>query len=234
MDSRIVLGLALIALPVAFNVLFTALAKIFEYPDILRHEPPEILTRFRAGGRRLILVWWAFMLTALAMVPLSALLAAELAPAGATLALLSLALGVAAGLTQTLGLARWPFLVPVLAERYAAAGTDAERTALTVVFEAAHRFLGVAVGEHLGYLLTGAWTGVVGLALIASPTGSDILGGLGIILGLALVVGSLEFVGRSGDRGWSVAEKLVPIAYVGWSVWLLALGVMFLFDLHVA
>ena len=234
MDPRIVLGLTLVALPIAFNVLFTTLARIFEYPDILRHEPAEVLTRFVAGGRRLILVWWAFMLTALAMVPLAALLAAELAPAAPTLAMLSLALGVSAGLTQALGLARWPFLVPVIAGRYAATDDDAERTALTVVFEAAHRFLGVAVGEHLGYLLTGAWTGVVGLALISSSSGSDILGWLGVLLGLALALGSLEFVGRSGSRGWSVAEKAVPFAYLGWSVWLLALGVTFLLDLHVA
>lgn len=234
MDETIVLGAALICLPVAFNVLFIALARSFEYPDILRHEPADILTRFVAGGRRLILVWWAFMLTALAMVPLAALFAAELMGQVPSLALLSLALGVSAGLTQTLGLARWPFLVPVLAARFVASQDGAERTALTVVFEAAHRYLGVAVGEHLGYLLTGAWTSVIGLALVISPAGSDILGWLGIVLGLALALGSLEFVGRAGARGWSVAERIVPVAYIGWSVWLLALGVTYLLDIRIA
>jgi len=60
MDETLVLGVALIGLPIAFNVLFTSLARSFDYPDILRQEPAEILTRFLAGGRRLILVWWAF------------------------------------------------------------------------------------------------------------------------------------------------------------------------------
>ena len=41
--------------------------------------------------------------------------AGELMPAGEGLVLLGLALGVTAGLVQALGLARWPFLVPVLA-----------------------------------------------------------------------------------------------------------------------
>jgi len=232
MDRQLVLGLLLITLPIAFNVLFAALAATFDYPDILRREPAEILTRFTDGGRRLVLLWWGFMLTALALIPLSALLAVELAPAGPTLTLLGLALGLAAGLVQALGLARWPFLVPTLAHSYAAATSDAERTAVRVVFEAANRFLGVAVGEHLGYLLTGAWTSVVGLALIASPATPDLLGWLGVGLGVALAVGSLEFVGRSGARGWSVPERVVPIAYVGWSLWLLALGVVLALDLR--
>jgi len=232
MDTEIVLGVLLIGLPIAFNVLFAALAATFEYPDILRHEPAEILRKFTDGGTRLMLLWWGFMLTAVALIPVSALLAAELAPAGESLALLSLALGVAAGLVQAIGLARWPFLVPTLARSHAAATSDAERTAVIVVFEAANRFLGVAIGEHLGYLLTGAWTSVVGLALVASPEAPDLLGWLGLGLGLALAFGSFEFVGRSGSHGWSVAERVVPIAYIGWSLWLLALGVVLLLGVH--
>jgi hypothetical protein len=49
------------------------------------------------------------------------------------------------------------FLVPHLA-RVEADGdaSEARREAAVVVFEALHRYLGVAVGEHLGYLFTGA------------------------------------------------------------------------------
>jgi hypothetical protein len=230
--ANIILGLLLIGVPIAFNVLFFALARTFEYPDILRHDAGDILSRFSAGGPRLLVTWWLFMLTALLLVPIAALLAVELAPAGAALAGLGLVLGVVAGLVQALGLARWPFLVPLLARRYAEATTDAQRAAVAVVFEAAHRYLGVAVGEHLGYLLTGAWTIVVGLALVASPDGADLLGWLGVLLGVLLAAGSLEFVGRPGDRGWAFAERLVPIAYLGWSVWLICLGIAVLADLH--
>jgi hypothetical protein len=34
---------------------------------------------------------------------------------------------------------------------------------------------------------------------------------------------SLEFVGRS--EGWRVAERLTPVAYVAWSLGLIATGV---------
>jgi hypothetical protein len=224
MADRVVLGVLLVVLPIAFNALFMALARAFEYPDILRRETSEILGRFTAGGRRLLLLWWAFMATAVALVPVAALLAAHLAPAGAAIAATSLALGVTAGLVQAMGLARWPFLVPVLASRYAGAGSDAERAATAIVFDAAHRYLGVAVGEHLGYLLTGAWTVVVGLGIVVAPGSLAILGWAGVLLGVLLAAGSLEFVGRPGDRGWPFAEKLVPIAYLGWSAWLLGVG----------
>jgi hypothetical protein len=40
-----------------------------------------------------------------------------------------------------------------------------------------------------------------------------------------LVVGSLEFVGPNEEHGWSVAGVIVPLAYVAWSLWLIALGV---------
>jgi hypothetical protein len=39
------------------------------------------------------------------------------------------------------------------------------------------------------------------------------------------VLGSLEFVGPFEVRGWKLAGTLVPLAYIGWSAWLLALGI---------
>lgn len=125
-------------------------------------------------------------------------------------------LGVLAAAVQFLGLIRWPFLVPFLAEQE-------NREAVDLVFQAFNRYLGVAVGEHLGYLLTGAWTTLAGIALLDT---SMWLGALGILLGPALMLCSLEFVGRSS--GWTVAEKLIPPAYVAWSLWLIATGVVLL------
>jgi hypothetical protein len=40
-----------------------------------------------------------------------------------------------------------------------------------------------------------------------------------------LLLGSLEFVGPFEPRGRKLAGTLVPLAYIGWSVWLLALGI---------
>jgi hypothetical protein len=227
MTADLAIGLALIGLPVAFNAVFADLARTFDYPDILRREPSEILTRFHAGGTALVVRWWAFMLVAIAFIPIGAAAAVVIAP-GTTAAIVAVALAVAGGLVQAIGLIRWPFLVPELARRHAdAASTPAERTMVELVFVSIHRLLGVAIGEHLGYLLTGLWTIALSTTILsaAAEPVPDVLAAPGILVGLALIVGSLEFVGPNERRGWSVAEKLVPIAYIGWSIWLVALGI---------
>jgi hypothetical protein len=209
-------GLFLIGVPVAFNAAFAALAKRFDYPDVLRRPTRDVLASFRDGGTSLQLLWWAFALTAVLLAPLVVLFAAALPDADPTLLSVATTLGVLAAAVQFLGLIRWPFLVPFLAEQ-----EDSE--AVDLVFQAFNRYLGVAVGEHLGYLLTGAWTTLAGIALLET---SVWLGVLGILIGPALMLCSLEFVGRG--TGWTVAERLTPPVYVAWSLWLIATGVVLL------
>ena len=52
-----------------------------------------------------------------------------------------------------------------------------------------------------------------------------LLGIAGLLLAPLFVLGSLEFVGPLKPRGWKPAGPLMPLAYIGWSLWLLALGV---------
>jgi hypothetical protein len=130
------------------------------------------------------------------------------------------AVGVFAGLVQALGLLRWVFLVPFLA-RESAAGRDVD-----LLFQAFHRYLGVAVGEHLGYLSTGAFSVLLSVgAWAVLPIWLTIPG---IVIGAMLIVGSLEFVGPFEHEGWKVAGVLVPVGYTLWSVWLLVIGVVLL------
>lgn len=213
------LAILLIAVPLLFNAGYAALAVRFDYPGILRRPTAEILDRFRAGGSGLVLLWFGFAWSALLFIPVAALAGALIPDPG--LAALSIAVGVVAGSVQALGLLRWVFLVPFLA-RVQAAGAD--RSTLDLVFQVQHRYLGVAVGEHVGYLMTGAWTVIVAAAgalplWLAVP---------GIVIGAMLVLGAFEFVGPFEDRGWKLAGVLVPIGYILWSAWLIALGVFLL------
>jgi hypothetical protein len=222
-------GIVLIAEPIAFNVAFGLLAARFDYPDILRQPAAEVLERFRAGGTGLVLLWWAFALTAVFLAPLAVLLAASLDGADGALLAVGATIGVLASLVQFLGLIRWPFLVPYLARTIAAPDvTPARREAVEVVFQSFNRYLGVAVGEHLGYSLTGAWSVFAGAAILQSSAVPGWIGVAGIAVGATLVVCSLEFVGRFEPVGWKVAEKLTPVAYVAWSLWLLATGIALL------
>jgi Domain of unknown function (DUF4386) len=228
-------ALLLIVVPIVFNVAFFELGRAFDYPGILRREPDEILRRFHAGGTGLLLRWHLLMLSALAMVPLVALLSMVLGAAQA-LTTVTIVIGVAAGLVQALGLLRWPYAVPELARRWVAAdapGTepaaaDATRRSIEVTFAILHRYLGVGVGEHLGYLLTGAWTLLVAASIVTTGAIPAWLGWIGALVGLALIVGSAEFAGPNERDGWRLAGIVVPIAYVAWSLWLIGLGVFLL------
>jgi hypothetical protein len=227
--TRTVTGVVLIVLPIWFNVWFAVLAWRFDYPEILRRPTGEILERFRAGGSSLILVWWAFMLSGLLFVVAAVLLSEGLedsAPASASLALV---VGALAGLVQVLGLVRWVYLVPALAREYARLdATDAERASAAVTFRAFHQYLGVGVGEHLGYLLTGAWTALVGIAILRGDVLDAWLGWPALGIGAGLAVCSAEFLGSNEEKGWDLAGTAVAVLYVLWSLWLLALGIALL------
>jgi hypothetical protein len=216
--------------PIAFNLAFFELGRAFDYPNILRKEPDEILRRFAAGGSGLLWRWQALLLSALAMLPVVALLAVVLA-APPALTALSVVVGAAAALVQALGLVRWPFAVPELARRYVAAeGPDGEATrrSIALIFATLHRLLGVGIGGHLGYLLTGLWTLLVAASIMSTAVLPAWLGVVGLPIGVALLIGTLEFVGANEKEGWLLAGRVVPIAYIGWSVWLIALGVFLL------
>ncbi len=222
-------GVLLIVVPVLFNVGFTLLAQRFDYPDVLRLPTHEVLERFRAGGSALILIWWAFTLSAVLFAALAVLLAIAVADADRTLVGLGLVIGILASVVQFLGLIRWPFLVPYLARTAKEATPDSPTgQAVDVVFQAFNRYLGVAVGEHLGYAFTGLWSILAGLALIDSSVAPDWLGILGVMIGPLFLLCSLEFVGRTEDPGWKLAGSLTPITYIAWSLWLVAVGVALL------
>jgi hypothetical protein len=217
-------GVVLIVAPLWFNTTFALLGKQFDYPDILRRPTAEILERFRAGGSTLILLWWTFMLSGLLLIAGAVLLGQVLGFGG--IVPLAVTVGVLAGLVQMLGLLRWVYVVPSLARAYADPTLQPEqREVHAAVFRALHQYLGVGVGEHLGYLFTGVWSVLIGVGIIQGTALPTWLGWPGIVIGAGLATGSAEFLGPNEERGWALADAGIPILYVAWSVWLLAIGI---------
>jgi hypothetical protein len=228
-SEQAVAGVVLIAVPILFHAGFTLLARRFDYPDVLRRPSHEVLERFRAGGTGLILIWWLFALSAVLFTVLAVLLGIAVDDADRTVVVLGAVIGVLASLVQFLGLIRWPFLVPYLATVAGDAGPNSPRgEAVDVIFQAFNRYLGVAVGEHLGYAFTGIWSILAGVALIDSSVAPDWLGVVGVVIGPLFLLWSLEIVGRVEQSGWKVASVLTPVTYVAWSIWLLAVGIALL------
>ena len=84
------------------------------------------------------------------------------------------------------------------------------------------------MGEHLGYVFSGAWSITVGVAILQSSNVDGWIGIVGIIIGLALALCSLEFVGPFEVKGWRVAATATPVVYITWSLWLVATGIALL------
>ncbi len=219
---RVVTSALLIAVPVLFNLFFFLLQSSFAYPSILREPEEEILTRFAAGGSSLIAIWYGFAMVPALFIPAAVLLRRVFS---STTPLLDLAtpFAVVAGVVQLLGLVRWPFLVPDLARTYLdPAASEATRAAVLTVFGAFHQYAGVAVGEHLGYLFTGAWTLVIGGAMLSAPQFRSWWGWLGIVSAIGILIGMLE------PAGVAIAGTVNAFAYIAWSLWLIGAGVFLL------
>jgi hypothetical protein len=213
-------GLLLIFVPIAFNVTFFLLQRAFEYPNILRKPTDYILRRFKEGGASLRRLWYAFAFSAVMFTPVPVMVQQVFQPNVPWFLVVGTTIGVLAGAVQFLGLIRWPFLVPSLAEIYTQPeSTQATRDAVAVVFQAFHRYAGVAIGEHLGYIFTSIWTVLLCMAIMQTNLVSPLYGWLGIIPAIGVLVGVLE------ETGFKTAGVINAISYILWSLWLIAFGV---------
>jgi hypothetical protein len=91
-----------------------------------------------------------------------------------------------------------------------------------VVFQAIHRYAGVAIGEHLGYLFTAVWTALAAIGLAGSPEFSPWLGWAGLLPAAGILTGLFE------ETGFKAAGAINAISYVVWSVWLVIVGIVWL------
>jgi hypothetical protein len=215
-DARLA-GLSLIFLAVAFNAVFAWLGAIFDYPDILRRPAPEILTRFAEGGPALIFAWAAFMASAAWLVPASGWLSAVTAQRGfATPA--ALACGVAAGLAQAAGLARWVFVVPGLA---AAAPSET----VTLLFQAIHQYGGVAIGEQLGQFFTAVWVLLLARAQARGGLPVRWIAILGVAAAGFILAGLAEAYATVLPFDPGFLALAAPVGFMLLSVWMLITGV---------
>lgn len=150
------IGISLILGGILLFIPYSILSVIFEYPLILRQDPGVILSKFHEGGNALIWTWWAFAMVGLPLLAAYILIGQKLEnklPFVRT----ATNLGVISLVVQMLGLLRWTFVVPVLANSYVT-GNEMVKDASKVAFQVVHQYGGVILGEHIGQLFTIAWT----------------------------------------------------------------------------
>ena len=212
--NRKLTAIALITAALLTNAGFTALGSIFNYPDVLKEPTSEILDRFREHQSS-VSVWFVIL-------ALSAALFAPIAVGVGKLRSdrwmkLAVPVGIAAAVVQTIGLARWPLLVPGFASD--AASTSAATAAdARDHFDTAHTILGTVIGETFGYLLTAAWTLLVVASFGARFTGR-LFTALGAVSAAMIVLGVLS------PLDLALIDTVNFFGYVLWSVWLIWLAI---------
>jgi hypothetical protein len=225
-DTRPLTGACAIALAIVFNIPFAVLGATYEYPDILRRPASEALDLFAASGPSLILTWDAFALSALALAPVAIALA--LTPRRVAerpgLAVGAAILGALAGVTQAIGLFRWVFVVPGLARVHAdAAAAPEARIAAERTFDLINQYGGVAIGEHLGQLLTALF--VLLLAVLQWGERRRISALIGLLAALAIVAGTGEGLAIALGESGEVFSLATIAGFGGLTLWLIATGV---------
>jgi Domain of unknown function (DUF4386) len=164
MKTNELIGGLLIAGAIALFIPYNILIVTFDYPDILRLDTANILTRFHEGGNGLIWTWFAFAITGIPLIPAYMLIGQKL-ESKTSIARMATTIGLIGLIVQMIGLLRWTFVVPVLADTFINATDEPTRAAAIVAFKTIHQFAGVILGEHLGQLFTIAWTVMISIAL---------------------------------------------------------------------
>jgi hypothetical protein len=160
------IGMLLIAGAIGVFIPYTVLTVTFEYPDILRQDTGSILTKFYKGGSSLILTWWwAFAIFGVPLLIAYILIGQKFENRHSVIRSAT-TLGIISVVVQIIGLLRWVFVVPVLANHYVSTTDAAIKNAAIVSFQTIHQFGGVLLGEHLGQLFTIAWTVMISYTFI--------------------------------------------------------------------
>ncbi len=218
-------GLGAIALGIGFNIPYALLAQSFDYPAVLRRPAGTVLALFADGGPALIATWYGFAAAAMAFIPLAIALAItpQRLAARPALAIGAAITGALSGLVQAIGLLRWVFAVPVLAEaqRLADANPVTARAA-SLSYTMLSAWGGVAIGEHLGQLLMALFAGQ--LALIQRGEGDGRVAAVGLATAATLALGSAE--GPAMALGFDAASfaSATILGFLGLTAWLVATG----------
>lgn len=216
----LILGAAGIFIP------YTILTITFDYPGILRLDSGSILTLFHAGGTPLIFTWLAFALLGFPLLIAYSLIGQVVETKMLNTKWIT-TIGIISGIVQMVGLLRWVFVVPVLADEFVHTSSPVKQEAITISFTVIHQFAGVLLGEHLGQLFTITWTVFIAAALSKARIIPKWLAWWAYIASfiyffaqaelLATVIPGFPVIGLAGFAGSTL-----------WLLWLMVTGIRFL------
>jgi len=205
---------------IAMNIAYWALSYYFDFPEILRRSPDEILALYRSNEMVVRTAYYLFTLTGLSLLAI-AFYIFECSRQHSSLGRLAMIFGCIAGLFTSIGFVRWTFVIPEIARLYAAAALDDPLLpALEADLRLIHGFAGIAIGENLAFVLQGLWLLLLGFDLCANQQADKGLSLPCVGLGLLVLVYSLEQFGGV----FSGLAQLNVYIQASWLVWMLMLA----------
>ena len=226
MKAEKIIGILLIVGAVGVFIPYTILTIIFDYPDILRQDAGVILTKFQEGGPRLILVWFLFAILGLPLLFAYVSIGQKLENKLYFVRWATM-LGIISAILQIIGLLRWTFVVPVLANDFVNVTNDTTKETIKIVFKTIHQFGGVLLGEHLGQLFTVAWTIMIAAAFNKLHLFPKWIIWFGYISACIYLMAQAELFSTviPNFPVWNLAGL---IGSTMWLIWLIIVGIKFL------
>ncbi len=227
-SQRKLTGILFILGAVLVNIPYVLLIMNFDYPDILRQPPGEILTLFREGGTGLKSTWLAFAWLGLPLLMAIVMLQGVMQQKDTPYLWSATVAGVIGGIAQMIGLLRWAFVVPVLAGIYMdPTASAATKESTVVVFQALHSYAGVVLGEHIGQTFTIIWMVLISLAMFRSNLFKPLLAWLGIAAAIVYSLAQAELL-ATVVPSFPVVPGAGLIGSLLWLAWMIVLGIFLL------
>lgn len=226
MRTEKTIGWLLIAGAVGVFIPYTLLTIIFEYPDILRQDTAVILTKFHERGSKLIWTWFAFAIIGLPLLPAYIRIGQQLENKS-SLARVATSIGVIGLIVQMIGLLRWTFVVPVLANSFVTATDEPTKAAAIMGFKLIHQFGGVILGEQLGQLFTIIWTVLISISFSRLKLFPKWVNLLGFVSAFIYLLAQAELL-ATVIPGFPVWDMAGFIGSTLWLTWLLIIGIKFI------
>ena len=226
MRLKKVIGWFLIIGAVGVVIPYTILTITFEYPDILRKDTGEILTRFNDGGSSLIWTWFVFALGGITLIP-AYILIGQMLESKSSLVRVATNFGVIGLVVQMIGLLRWTFVVPVLAKSFAETTDETIKASAIMSFKTIHQYGGVVLGEHLGQLFTIIWTVLLSVVLDKLKLFPKWITWLAYISSIIYFFAQAELL-ATVIPDFPVWDLAGFIGSTLWLIWLIIIGVRFL------
>jgi len=208
-------GIVILIQVVISTICFLTLMAVFQFPDILRETSSVRFELFIENQYIIVPIYYLLALTGVSQIIISVLLF-QLFPKKSTLVTLGAVFGVLTGLFQILGFIRWSFVIPYFA------GLNSSSPELIGILEGAfNSYAGMAIGEHLGFLMQGLWTIFLGIAILKTKLISKILGKIGIVIGVLTILFAFEAFGGI----FSILGELTNPVESAWYIWLTFLAI---------